>query len=196
MDVFIKHVEQIAQENGASALDVVHKKINLAAPKLSWEHERYSIRRLPAFTISTFTSPSTRARETISDLLVENDGNDKKLCNNIKMIGEALARFIFEVPLNDHKSNVSTDFSLIENPSCDHTKSLRQFLAQESRAAPLLTAPTTSKNSKTEPNFVASLHNYISNWLPNSQIYTHTLEKKDSELVFYENLEVKLSTFV
>ena len=35
-------------------VNMVHKKINLADDFLAWEHERYSIRRLTAMTVSHY----------------------------------------------------------------------------------------------------------------------------------------------
>ena len=46
---------------------MVHKKINLAEDYLAWEHERFSIQRLPAFTVSRLESFKSPLRNTILD---------------------------------------------------------------------------------------------------------------------------------
>lgn len=46
---------QALEEEGTRAglvVDMVHRKINLQEDTQAWEHEKYSMRRLPAFTLS------------------------------------------------------------------------------------------------------------------------------------------------
>lgn len=58
-----------AGELSSQAVNVqmVHKKINLADDYLAWEHERFSIQRLPAFTLSHFDNHKAVQRNTILD---------------------------------------------------------------------------------------------------------------------------------
>lgn len=92
---------------------VVHKKINLADDILAWEHERYSIRRLPAFTLSSLKSHKDSQRSTILDTRdsIEID----KVVRQTKIIAEALASHIYNVSAGEvfGKSWVSLALSFV-----------------------------------------------------------------------------------
>lgn len=77
----------------------VHKKINLADDILSWEHERFSMRRLPAFTLSTLKSYRDFRRSTILD--TEENLNKDWLLQHTKIVVEALGRQIYNSSLGD-----------------------------------------------------------------------------------------------
>lgn len=56
----------MAAENGIQAT-MIHKKINLASDFLAWEHERFSIRRIPAVTLSAYETHKGPLRQSILD---------------------------------------------------------------------------------------------------------------------------------
>lgn len=65
---YLKELQYAASQSGEPVnVSLVHKKINLADELLSWEHERFSIRRLPAFTLSHLQSPRSLKKTTILD---------------------------------------------------------------------------------------------------------------------------------
>lgn len=45
----------------------MHKKINLVESSVAWEHERYSLRRIPGLTLSHLEDPKSELRGSILD---------------------------------------------------------------------------------------------------------------------------------
>ncbi|XP_055852023.1 BOS complex subunit NCLN isoform X1 [Episyrphus balteatus] len=95
MNNFYKLLKSVGQQHNNITVDGVHKKINLADVQLAWEHERFSMKRLPAFTLSSLKSPKEPVRTTTFK-----DDTNKILSStqqNTKVIAETLARYIYNV---------------------------------------------------------------------------------------------------
>lgn len=179
--MFVKHLEEVRQElHPDVTFDLMHKKINLAEDYLAWEHERFSIRRLPAFTLSHIDNPKVLIRNSILD--TRDAVKVDVLARNIRLVAEALARHTFN--LSSTGSPHIFDEGLKVEPSL--IASWLDFLGGEARAAQLLTK---------DSHLVATLEQGLSRHLRDVKRHTFKADKRDPEFVFYDGAEFTMSAY-
>eukprot|EP00795_Rhopilema_esculentum_P005605 gene5605-10811_t len=161
--------------------NMVHKRINLADEMLSWEHERFSLRRLPAGTISRFESVTDHDRKTLFSKKVDVN----VLQRNVKIVGEVLARHIFNhsgKPASKHLEILAGSLE----PDRAIMSSLLHQITSESRSAFLVTK---------ESSFLKTSEEILSRYVKEVKRMTARADKKDPEFTFYDNFEAKMSVY-
>uniref|UniRef100_A0A147BV28 Nicalin n=1 Tax=Ixodes ricinus TaxID=34613 RepID=A0A147BV28_IXORI len=154
-------------------VSMMHKKINLADEVLAWEHERFSMRRLPAFTVSRLPSHRATSRSSIFD--TREKVQTAKLARNVKVIAEALARLLYNTTLDGSDVEVFRDSLALQE---DYLGAWVDFLASQPRGAQLL--------AKGKSPLVATLEQGLARHLKEVKASTFRPDKRDPELVFYD----------
>ncbi|XP_050305475.1 nicalin-1 [Anthonomus grandis grandis] len=165
---FYKNLKSIGETHENVTIEGVHKKINLAEDLLGWEHERFSIRRLSAFTLSSIKSHKDPWRSTIID--AKDNVDVKRLQRNAEIIVDALGKFIYD----------TTDiFGAGWNVSGDAVESWMDYLSSQPRSPQLLTA-------KDHPLLVA-LQDDFNKYLRDVKVTYAVPDKRDPDYQFYSS---------
>uniref|UniRef100_A0A8C6Q925 Nicalin n=1 Tax=Nothobranchius furzeri TaxID=105023 RepID=A0A8C6Q925_NOTFU len=176
---------------------MVHKKINLADDMLAWEHERFGIRRLPAFTLSHLPSHRSAQRSSIMDVRsvspssrygVEEPHVDvSKLSRNTKVVAEALARVIYN--LTEKVGGGGGDLQIFTEQMQvqeEHLSAVVEWLTAQPRAAQLV-----DKDS----SFVSTLEYHMGRYLKDVKRHYVKADKRDPEFVFYDQLKQTMNAY-
>ncbi|KAL4663359.1 hypothetical protein H8957_013627 [Semnopithecus entellus] len=188
---FLRELETVAAHQFPEVrFSMVHKRINLAEDVLAWEHERFAIRRLPAFTLSHLESHRDGQRSSIMD--VRSRVDSKTLTRNTRIIAEALTRppgtWAQGCPLLSPQGTppdmpVFTEQMQIQQEQLD---SVMDWLTNQPRAAQLVDKDST---------FLSTLEHHLSRYLKDVKQHHVKADKRDPEFVFYDQLKQVMNAY-
>uniref|UniRef100_A0A4W5N5G6 BOS complex subunit NCLN n=1 Tax=Hucho hucho TaxID=62062 RepID=A0A4W5N5G6_9TELE len=179
----LKELETVASSQYPEVkFSMVHKKINLADDTLAWEHERFGIRRLPAFTLSHLNSHREVQRSSIMDVRPHVDL--RKLSRNTKLIAESLARVIYNLTEKGAPGDLQifTEQMMQE----EQLSSVVDWLTAQPRAAQLV-----DKDS----SVVSTLEYHLGRYLKDVRRHYVKADKRDPEFVFYDQLKQTMNAY-
>uniref|UniRef100_A0A8C5CKC9 BOS complex subunit NCLN n=1 Tax=Gadus morhua TaxID=8049 RepID=A0A8C5CKC9_GADMO len=180
MHSFIQHLEEVVSSRFPwVGLEMVHKKINLVESTVAWEHERYSLRRIPGFTLSHLEDPKSELRGSILDTMSQVDF--RKLKRNGVIIAESLARFMFNLSDKGTPKEVQV-FKGHMDFQDSRLSSLMSILTSVPRATQLL------DKEPRQMLLVNSLEHEFRRYL--LQVHRHTFrqDKRDPEMTFFDQM--------
>ncbi|KAK3932546.1 Nicalin-1 [Frankliniella fusca] len=178
-DRLIKSLNTAAeQEEQTTSVLLNHKKINLAEETLAWEHERFSMKRLPAATLSTIKSHKDFARGSILDTKDQLDVSS--LARNTRVVAEALGKHIFA--LNSGKI-FSDQLGVDENS----LQMWIDYLASMTRATHIV----SHKNHQV----VGALKDTLAKYVKGVKVTYMVPDRRDPELAFYDPVKTTVNVY-
>ncbi|XP_017786970.1 PREDICTED: nicalin [Nicrophorus vespilloides] len=167
--IFFNKLKLASDSFVEASVEGVHKKINLADDLLAWEHERFSIRRLPSFTLSSLKSHKDFKRSTILD--VRDNLSLDTLVQNTQIVADALANHIYNLTGGAVFGNsLKVERNAVE--------AWLDYLSSQSRSAQML--------SNKDNVLVSQLKDTFGRYLRDVKITYAIPDKRDPEFVFYD----------
>ncbi|XP_077385973.1 BOS complex subunit ncln-like isoform X3 [Festucalex cinctus] len=180
MYVFIQHLDEVVSSRFPwMKTQLVHKKINLVESTVAWEHERYSLRRIPGFTLSHLEDPKSELRGSLLDTVSQVDL--RKIKRNGIIIAEALARHMY----NFSDKSLPQDVQLFKGRLDFHDSrisSLMSFLTSVPRATQLM------DKEPAHILLINSLEHEFKQYL--QQVHRHTFrqDRRDPDITFFDQM--------
>ncbi|XP_037080116.1 nicalin-like [Pollicipes pollicipes] len=157
-------------------VSMVHKKINLGDRTLAWEHEQFSMRRLPAFTLSHYQAAWDPSLRSLLDTRPALD--EARLVRNTRVVAEALARVMFDLRAPPHAAAPPLLFTDEMAVSEEAVRGWLDYLTSVPRPAQLLTDASH--------HVVASLKAALQRDLHDVRVSSLSADRRQPDWVLYD----------
>ncbi|XP_031132973.1 nicalin-1 [Sander lucioperca] len=180
MHSFMQQLEEVVSSRFPHVkVGLVHKKINLVESTVAWEHERYSLRKIPSFTLSHLEDPKSELRGSMLDTMSQVDF--RKMKRNGIIVAEALARYMYNLSGKGSPKDVQVFKGQLDFHD-GRMSSLMSFLTSVPRATQLLDK---------EPShilLVNSLEHEFKRYL--QQVHRHAFrqDRRDPDITFFDQM--------
>ncbi|KAI4827927.1 hypothetical protein KUCAC02_031284 [Chaenocephalus aceratus] len=181
---FLEQLEEVVSSRFPWVkVGLVHKKINLVESSVAWEHERYSLRRIPSFTLSRLQDPKSELRGSMLDTMSQVDF--RKMKRNGVIVAETLARYMYN--LSDKGS--PKDMQVFKGQLDFHDSRMSSLMSS------LTSVPRATQLLDKEPAhilLVNSLEHEFKRYL--QQVHRHTFrqDKKDPDITFFDQMSQQI----
>ncbi|XP_077346687.1 BOS complex subunit ncln-like [Lithobates pipiens] len=160
----------------------IHKKINLGENFLAWEHEQFSMRRLPAFTVSHLRNHKSGMRKSILDTRPRVDM--RRLRRNTEVLCEALARVLYTDTAKGNLQNLQI-FKGALGVDEDRLSATLDWLASQPRSAQLI--------DRTHPVLSTAEH-LFKRHLKDVRRHVFKPDERHPEFVFYDQMKQTMTS--
>ncbi|KAM4808393.1 BOS complex subunit NCLN-like [Rhinophrynus dorsalis] len=181
---FIKQLQSVIKLPQFQEVNIsmIHKKINLGEELMAWEHEQFSLRRVPAFTVSHLDSHKNGLKSSILDTRSQVDM--KKLRRNTQILCEALARLMYKDSLKETTEKLQIFQGELEVEETRLTAVL-DWLVSQPRAAQLI--------GERHP-LLSTLEHLFRRHLSDVKRHVFKPGDREPEFVFYDQLKVTMTS--
>ncbi len=186
---FFANLKSLAKKlHPETEVSMVHKKINLASEFLSWEHERFSIAKLSAFTLSRH--PTATAAETAS--ILDRRVDEKVLLRNVRLLAEALACTLYQMEGEQCRGQIFGERSQIQ-PSIDSIRLWTEELSRHPRGTGFFVSDNNNNGAHSTLSMLTdSLGTFVRGDLNR---HVAKREKREPEFTFYDDTGSNMTAY-
>ncbi|CAH2297323.1 nicalin isoform X1 [Pelobates cultripes] len=162
---------------------LIHKKINLGDSLLAWEHEQFSLRRVPSFTISHLDSHKRGLKNTILDTRSQVD--IKTLTRNTRILSQALAMFMYKETIKETRDKLDIFQGELE-VQAPRLTSIIDWLVSQPRATQLI--------GKSHP-LLSTMEQLFRRHLSDVRSHVFKADGRHPEIIFYDQLKQTMTSY-